>query len=71
LRIDEIDKLCPELQVLDIGKNRVFTIEAVEILHKLHNLSEVNFKDNPICAHKHLKQMVQDVVPDIEIINGE
>jgi len=56
---------------LDLGKNRIFAIEAVEILYKLENLAEVSFKDNPICVHKHLKQMVEDVVPTIEVVNHE
>lgn len=41
----------------------------IEELHKLPELSDINFKDNPICVHKHLAEMVQDVIPDIEVIN--
>jgi hypothetical protein len=43
----------------------------VEELHTLPEITDVNFKDNPICCHKHLHEMVQDVVPDIEVINNE
>jgi hypothetical protein len=37
----------------------------------LPNLAEVNFNENPVCVHKHLKEMVLDVVPNIEVINRE
>jgi hypothetical protein len=46
-------------------------VEAIEVLHKLDNLAEVSFLDNPICVHKHLKEMLLDVVPGLEVINQE
>ena len=61
----------PNLAVLDLGKNRIFSVEAIEELHTLSSLAEVSFKDNPVCVHKHLQEMVQQVVPDIEVINQE
>mmetsp|Transcript_5135 Transcript_5135/g.7875 ORF Transcript_5135/g.7875 Transcript_5135/m.7875 type:complete len:81 (+) Transcript_5135:201-443(+) len=54
LNIDNIDLVFPQVEILDLGNNRIFAIEAVEILHKLPSLAEVSFKDNPICVHKHL-----------------
>ena len=71
LQIKKVDEIFPNLAVLDLGGNRIFAIEAVEILYKLENLAEVSFKDNPICVHKHLREMVQDVVPTIEVVNQE
>ena len=71
LQIKKIDQIFPNLAVLDLGRNRIFAIEAIEILYKLENLAEVSFKDNPICVHKHLTEMVQDVVPTIEVVNHE
>ena len=56
---------------MDVSHNKIFQVDAVEILHKLPNLAEVNFNENPICVHKHLKDMVLDVVPTIEVINRE
>jgi hypothetical protein len=44
-------------------------VEAIEVLHKLDNLAEISFLDNPICVHKHLKEMLLDVVPGLEAIN--
>lgn len=35
LNIKNIDKIFPNLAVLDLGMNRIFSIEAVEELHKL------------------------------------
>ena len=43
----------------------------MEELHKLPNLSEVSFEGNPICVHKHLTEMVRDVVPEIEVVNQQ
>ena len=35
LNLKSIEKLCPNVAVLDFKDNRIFTIEAVEILYKL------------------------------------
>ena len=32
-------------------------------------MAEVSFKENPICVHKHLTEMVTDVVSQIEVVN--
>ena len=56
--IKDIDKIFPNLAVLDLGMNKIFSVEAVEELYKLEMLAEVSFKDNPVCMHKHLKDMV-------------
>jgi Leucine-rich repeat (LRR) protein len=58
ISIKGIDKLFPNLAVLDLSKNRIFSVEAIEELHKLDSLAEVSFNDNPVCVHKHLKDMV-------------
>jgi len=55
LNIKRIEEFAPNLTVLDLSDNKIFSVEAVEALHKLTNLAEVNFTDNPICVHKHLK----------------
>ena len=67
----KIDQFFPNLAVLDVSDNKIFSVEYVEILHKLPMLAEVSFKNNPICVHKHLKDMVIDVVPQIEVVNQE
>ena len=55
LNLKRIEEFAPNLTVLDLSHNKIFSVEAVEALHKLTNLAEVNFNDNPICVHKHLK----------------
>ena len=35
LNIKKIEKICPNITVLDLGKNKIFAVEAVEALHKL------------------------------------
>ena len=69
LDLKKVEKVFPNLTVLDLGKNKIFAVEAVEALHMLTELAEVSFKDNPICVHKHLQEMVVDVVPQIEVVN--
>ena len=71
LNIKKIEEFAPNLTVLDLSGNKIFSVEAVEALHKLKSLAEINFSDNPICVHKHLKEMITDVVPEIEVINRE
>jgi len=65
-----IGTIAPNLQILNLKKNRIFSVECIEELHKLPDISEVNFLENPICCHKHLKEMITDVVPEIEVINN-
>lgn len=65
-----ISKIFPSLTILDLTNNKIFSVNSVEELHKLPQLSEVSFKDNPLCAHKHLIDMVRDVVPEIENVNN-
>jgi hypothetical protein len=69
LNLNGIEKCFPNLTCLDLAKNKIFAVEAVEALHKLPELAEVSFKENPICVHKHLTEMVTDVVPQIEVVN--
>ena len=71
LTLKKIENFAPNITVLDLAYNKIFSVECIEILHKLPNLAEVNFNENPICVHKHLKEMILDVVPDIEVINRE
>ena len=52
LNITDIDTKFPNLTVLDISHNKIFSIENVEILHNLPCIAEVNFSHNPICVHK-------------------
>ena len=61
----------PNLTNLDLGYNKIFKVEAIEELHTLSDLAEVSFHENPICVHKHLKEMVCDVVPNIEMVNQD
>ena len=71
LNLNGIEKCFPNLTYLNLEKNKIFAVEAVEMLHKLPELAEVSFKENPICVHKHLTEMVTDVVPKIEVVNQQ
>lgn len=50
-----IDEKFPNLTVLDISFNRIFSIANLDLLSSLSNLAEVNFQNNPICVHRDLK----------------
>ena len=54
LNIKGIAEIFPNLSILDLSNNKIFSVEAIEELHKLEELAEVSFKENPICVHKHL-----------------
>lgn len=47
-----IEEKFPNLTVLDISHNRIFSVENVDILSELPNLAEVIINDNPLCVHK-------------------
>lgn len=47
-----IEDKFPNLTVLDLSYNRIFSVENVDILSELPNLAEVSFNNNPICVHK-------------------
>ena len=46
-----IDEKFPNLTVLDISHNRIFSVENVDLLHELPSLAEIFINDNPICIH--------------------
>ena len=46
-----IDEKFPNLTVLDISHNRIFSVENVDLLRELPNLAEIFINDNPICIH--------------------
>lgn len=47
-----IDDKYPNLTVLDVSFNKIFSVENIHILRDLHSLAEVNFNNNPICVHR-------------------
>jgi Leucine-rich repeat (LRR) protein len=47
-----VEEKFPNLTVLDVSHNRIFSVENVDILAELPNLAEVIINDNPICVHK-------------------
>lgn len=66
-----IDEKFPNLTVLDVSHNRIFSIQNLDLLGTLSNLAEVNFQNNPICVHKDLKDQIKRAVPFLEVYNRE
>lgn len=53
-----IDEKFPNLTVLDVSFNKIFSVQNVDLLRDLPNLAEVNFNNNPICVHRDLKDQI-------------
>lgn len=66
-----IEEKFPNLTVLDVSFNKIFSVHNVELLSGLSNLAEVNFTNNPICVHKDLKDQLKKAVPFLEVYNRE
>lgn len=47
-----IDEKFPNLTVLDVSYNKIFSVQNVDLLQELTNLAEINLTNNPICVHK-------------------
>jgi Leucine-rich repeat (LRR) protein len=63
MNIENIEVKYPNLQVLDLRGNKIFSIDAVDILYKLKHLHTVNFSRNPIMVHAHLEEMIRESAP--------
>ncbi len=50
-----IDEKFPNLTVLDVSFNKIFSVQNLELLSALPNLAEFSIQNNPICVHKDLK----------------
>jgi len=47
-----IDEKFPNLTVLDISHNKIFSVQNLDLLSSLPNLAEINLTHNPICVHR-------------------
>ena len=47
-----IDEKFPNLTVLDVSFNKIFSVQNIDLLRDLPNLAEINFNNNPICVHR-------------------
>jgi len=47
-----IEEKFPNLTVLDVSHNKIFSVANVDLLSELPNLAEVNIQNNPICVHR-------------------
>ena len=47
-----IEDKFPNLTVLDVSFNKIFSVHNVDILTDLPNLAEVNLSNTPICVHR-------------------
>jgi Leucine-rich repeat (LRR) protein len=50
--ISGIDAKFPNLTILDISNNKIFSVDAIDSLSYLSNLAEINLNNNPIEVHK-------------------
>ena len=61
--ITGIDRKFPNLISLDLKQNKIYSMEAINVLYECKNLAEVNYIDNPICVHRDLIHMVEEAAP--------
>ena len=47
-----IEEKFPNLTVLDVSHNKIFSVQNMDLLKELPNLAEINLANNPICVHK-------------------
>lgn len=47
-----LEEKFPNLTVLDVSHNKIFSVQNLDIFAELPNLAEVNLDGNPICIHK-------------------
>ncbi len=47
-----IEEKFPNLTVLDVSHNKIFSVQNVDLLSDLPNLAEINLANNPICVHR-------------------
>jgi len=47
-----IEEKFPNLTVLDVSHNKIFSVANIDLLSELPNLAEVNIQNNPICVHR-------------------
>ena len=59
----------PNLEVLDLTDNQIMILSQLENLKKLTHLAEVSVKENPICIHKSVVEMIYEQSPHIETVN--
>lgn len=69
ISINDIDRKYPNLTFLDLKGNRIFSMDAINILYNLQHLREVNFLRNPLCVNKSLNDMILKSAPQIETVN--
>ena len=50
----------PILEVLDLTDNQIMVLSQLENLKKLTHLAEVSVKENPICIHKSVVEMIYE-----------
>lgn len=52
IKLDDLDIKFPNLTVLDVSNNKIFSVNNIDILKELPNLAEINLNNNPINVHK-------------------
>lgn len=67
--ITGIDRKFPNLISLDLKQNKIYSMEAINVLYECKHLAEVNYIENPICVHRDLIHMVEEAAPQVEIVN--
>ena len=52
ITIDGLEIKFPNLTMLDLSHNKIFSVNNLDILQELPNLAEIRLDNNPINVHK-------------------
>lgn len=67
--LESINHVFPALQVLDVSENKIYKMSSFDILSKMPEIAEINIKNNPVCLHENVNEMILGYIPKIEVIN--
>jgi Leucine-rich repeat (LRR) protein len=71
LYVDGIEAKYPMLRYLDLSRNKIFSLQQLELICKLKKLTSLTVTSTPLMAHIELTNMIMEQAPQIEVINHE
>ena len=67
--LEKINEIFPALQILDVMDNKIHKMSQLEMLKQMPEIAELNVKNNPVCFHENVNEMILEYLPQIEVVN--